>query len=571
MLTVSFSISILILTPSLIQKTYGHAFVINSDPSPSQLLKTPPANIQVSLSEPVDVRYSKISVLDSTGKEVDRKDAHYVKGDHTLLGVSLPTSVKDGVYTVSTKMLSEVDGHVTDNAFVFGVGKAIIPVTNAGSVTGVESQLSIPDALARFPSLVGQVIVVGGAFLALWIWKPITRIDWLFTSFTRTKYRIDRSFYILMLVGSLILIFSDIAMISVQAVSINATIGEAISTKFGSVWIVRTILSLVLAGMSILCCYRQGILRLKIRNIGSKNEARESSIFSNRLSKRVVISFMILGTLTLFTTSLISHGAAVSGNAITSIIIDFIHNFGASLWIGGLIYLAFIISPRIKRASLDEQTKASILSIILPRFSTVPVTVLGVIVITGPFLLYILESNLALTLASFYGKVLIIKLSLAAGMIAIGGFNQARIYPQALKESTIVAIKATLERSSRKIGGNKRTFKRYFSMDTDSVENLTTPKENESITDKGEYFNTPSPATTTAISKFNKTTKIEALIGIALLLAVAIMVNSGLPDSEFQSVIQQQKAAISKWSGFACTNCQQAIYLNEFYARRRYY
>ena len=88
-----------------------------------------------------------------------------------------------------------------------------------------------------------------------------------------------------MLVGSLILVFSDIAMISVQVASINATIGEAISTKFGSVWIVRTILSLVLVGMSILCCIRQGILRLKIRNIGSKNEARESSIFSNRLSK----------------------------------------------------------------------------------------------------------------------------------------------------------------------------------------------------------------------------------------------------------------------------------------------
>ena len=97
-------------------------------------------------------------------------------------------------------------------------------------------------------------------------------------------------------------------------------------------------------------------------------------------------------------------GAAVSGNAFTSIIIDFIHNFGASLWIGGLIYLAFVIAPSIKKANLDEHVKASILSIILPRFSTIPVTILGLIVITGPFLLYILESNLALTLASFYGN-----------------------------------------------------------------------------------------------------------------------------------------------------------------------
>ena len=42
MLAVSFSISILVFTPSLLQKNYGHAFVINSNPSPSQLLKTPP-------------------------------------------------------------------------------------------------------------------------------------------------------------------------------------------------------------------------------------------------------------------------------------------------------------------------------------------------------------------------------------------------------------------------------------------------------------------------------------------------------------------------------------------------
>ena len=535
----SFLISILIFTPLLLQKTHGHAFVINSDPSPSQLLKTSPASVQVTVSEPVDVRYSKISVLDSTGRQVDKKDVHYVQGDHTLLSVSLPASIKDGVYTVSTKMLSEVDGHVTDNAFVFGIGKAAIPVTSPGSVTSAASQLSIPDALARFPSLVGQVTVVGGAFLGLWIWKPLTRIDWLYTAFNRTKYRIDRNFYILMLIGSSILIFSDIAMISVQASSINATVSDAIATKFGSVWIVRMILSLVLFSISIICCYRQGILRLiTIKNIGNKSKNFETGNSPVRLSRKVVASFMIFGILTLFTTSLISHGAASSGSAFTSIIIDFIHNLGASLWIGGLIYLAFVIVPGIKHGNLNERTKASILSLILPRFSTIPVTILGVIVITGPFLLYILESNLALTLASFYGKVLIIKLSLAAAMISIGGYNQARIYPQALKESTIIAIKATVD-ESRRISGSKRIFKRYFGTDISSHKSSAHPQHNRNNRDSEEYFNTP-----TAISKFGNTTKIEALIGIALLLAVAVMVNSGLPSSEFQGLIQQQNQQI---------------------------
>jgi copper transport protein len=540
-LAISLSITILVISPSVLQKTYGHAFVIDSNPSPSQSLKSPPKSVQVTLSEPVDVRYSKISVLDSTGKQVDKKDVHYVKGDHTVLGVSMPASVKDGVYTVSTKMLSEVDGHVTDNAFVFGIGKAAIPTATAASSNGAGSELSVPDALARFPSLVGQVIIVGGAFLALWIWKPLAKIGWLFTVFTGTKHRIDRSFYLLMLVGSTILILSDIAMIVVQASSIGATIGDAISTKFGSVWIIRTVLSLILIGFSVLFCYKQGILKFNtIRDRGNKNKTSEYHSSSLQLTRKVIIFYLVFGTLTLFTTSLISHGAAVSGNALTSILIDFIHNFGASLWIGGLIYLAFVIAPCIKKANLEEPIKASILSIILPRFSTIPVTVLGVIVITGPFLLYILESNLALTLASFYGKVLIIKLSLAAVMIVIGGYNQVRIYPQALKESTMITIKAIQNRHNVKVEEN-RAFKGNVSSDSNSIKEIPNSMNSEKDAGKIENYKSSSKTNITAISKFNRTTKIEALVGIALLLAVAVMVNSGLPDSEFQSLIQQQK------------------------------
>ncbi|HEY7081724.1 MAG TPA: copper resistance protein CopC, partial [Nitrososphaeraceae archaeon] len=541
----SLLITILAITPSVLQKTYGHAFVIDSSPSPSQLLKSPPSTVQVTLSEPVDIRYSKISVLDSTGKQVDKKDVHYVKGDHTVLGVSLPASLKDGVYTVSTKMLSEVDGHVTDNAFVFGVGKAVIPAATASSTNGAGSELSVPDALARFPSFVGQVIIVGGAFLALWIWKPLAKIGWLFTAFIGTKYRIDRSFYVLMLVGSTVLIFSDIAMIVVQASSINATIGDAISTKFGSVWIIRTVLALILIGISILFCYKQDLLKLNtIKNRGNKNKTSEYRFSSIHLTRKVILCYLVLGTLTLFTTSLISHGAAVSGNALTSIFIDFIHNFGASLWIGGLIYLAFVIAPCIKKANLEEPIKASVLSILLPRFSTIPVTVLGVIVITGPFLLYILESNLALTLVSFYGKVLIVKLSLAAVMIAIGGYNQVKIYPQALKESTMIAITAIQDRNNIKIEESNRTIKGYLSSDSNSIKRVTKSSENENSTGKIKHFKSSSKMNKTSISIFNRTTKIEALVGIALLLAVAVMVNSGLPDSEFQSLIQQQKQQV---------------------------
>ena len=100
------------------------------------------------------------------------------------------------------------------------------------------------------------------------------------------------------------------------------------------------------------------------------------------------------------------------GNVIP-IAIDFMHNLAASIWIGSVIYLAFVVVPKIKQAPLEERVKASVLSIIIPRFSTIPVVILGIIVITGPFLLYILETNLDLILASLYRKSAYSKISIA--------------------------------------------------------------------------------------------------------------------------------------------------------------
>jgi copper transport protein len=119
----------------------------------------------------------------------------------------------------------------------------------------------------------------------------------------------------------------------------------------------------------------------------------------------------------------IGHGGALNPPSIP-ILIDFTHNLAASIWIGGVIYLAFVVVPAAKQSQTDGYVKASLLSLIIPRLSTIPVVILGIIVITGPFLLYLLEPNLALTLASLYGKALIVKLILAAVMIGIGAYIQ---------------------------------------------------------------------------------------------------------------------------------------------------
>ena len=112
-----------------IHTSFGHAFVINSNPSQSESIARSPQQIDVFFSEPVDLRYSHLKVLDSNGKQVDKGDVRYLQNDESKLTVSIPP-LKDGTYTVSTNVLSQTDGHVTDNAFVFAIGQGVLPQTN---------------------------------------------------------------------------------------------------------------------------------------------------------------------------------------------------------------------------------------------------------------------------------------------------------------------------------------------------------------------------------------------------------------------------------------------------------
>jgi copper transport protein len=524
-------ILLLILVPT-IPKSYAHAFVIKSNPSPSQSLSVPPARVDVYFSEPVDIRYSKLAILDSNGKQIDNRDIKNINGDQMALSVTLPSSrLKDGVYTVTTKVLSQVDGHVTDNAFVYGVGESEASKNLSGAaganVNKQGSQLYIPDAIARFPTLIGQVIIVGSAFTTLWLWRPISKIDWFKDVLQQTRKSIDMRLLILVVIGSAILVISDFGIVYVQAASINVGIVEVIMTKFGNVWAARVVLSFILLVVSI-----WGYRRLK-------NDHNKIAV-----SNKEITAIFIIGLATLATTSLIGHGAA--NGKLLPITIDFIHNLAASVWIGGVIYLALVVVPGIKKStSLEEITKISMISIIIPRFSSLPVVILGVIIITGPFLLYVLESNLGLTLASLYGKILIVKLLLAAIMIGIGGYNQLIVHRKAFSAS-VIEVKT---RSNTQLISAPDTHR-----------NVAKEKRRGTIWKKiwrdpyGSKNNAQS--VNSIITSFSKSTKAESVVGMALLVAVAFLVNTGLPASEYQNQLQpnqqqQQQFASSSLSSLA--------------------
>ena len=486
-------------------KSYAHAFILRSEPQDGSSVASAPARVNVYFSDPIDIRYSSVKVLDSSGKQVDNKDLKNINGDESTLTVSLPSDLAHGSYTVSTKVLDATDGHVTSNAFTFGIGQA--PV---GSTTNKTSaQLQIPEAAARFPALVGQVMVVGAALASLWLWRPVSKIGWLNQSLLAARARIDSRLAKLIVIGAVILLASGVAMIVVQANSIGAGIGDAVQTKFGNVWIIRMVQCGILLAISVVMYNKMK----KRKAVAAEAKNLQPDAYKT-LPRVEVIAVLIIGLAILATTTLISHAASTSQSL--PVALDFIHNVVASIWIGGVFYLAFVLVPSLKKElgkphpAQTDYAVASALSIMIPRFSMVVVALLGTIIITGPLLLYSLEPNLDLTLSSLYGKALIAKLIIAGGMAAIGGYNQRIVHRQA--QASAIAI-----------GANGRSIQQDTGQGNGG----------SGGTPPGGQSDSKSP-----LKKFGRSTLIESGLGIGLLVAVAILVNTGTPASEFQGVSQ---------------------------------
>lgn len=450
---------------------YGHPIVTDSNPKQFQSLESAPDRVIVYFSEPIVLQYSQISVIDSEGNRVEDGKAEYYNGDSSTISVPLKSDLSEGTFTINTKVLSAVDGHVVDESLVFSIGEG------KGDFTQIESGskdifnlLSIENSLSRLPGYVGQIVIVGAAFIFLWIQKPLSKFEWIKSFLQPNLYLIKKNVIKLMIIGDGLILFSIVATVLIQSYAIDGSVGDVLTTEFGMIIVVRLSLVLILLGF-LLFCYKKFSSKREINTV------------------RYFITIVGLGLSILFTNSLISHSAAL--NNFGPILIDYFHGIAASFWIGGLIFLTFVFLSKIFVIK-DEELKAKIISTVIPRFSIIVIPVLGSISITGPTLLWSLESNLSTTIASLYGKILIIKLIIAGIMIIIGGYHQ---FITEKKISTLYI---------RNIGEKGHS--------------------KETITHETNIF-----------KKLIWSLRIETILGISLLFVVSVLANMVLPSGELPS------------------------------------
>ncbi|HIA09726.1 MAG TPA: copper resistance protein CopD [Candidatus Nitrosopelagicus sp.] len=426
-----------------IPSAYAHPFLVDSEPGQGQ-------NAAVGTTQ-IIVFYSEAIVFDSNGNKIDNMDTAYYEGESSLV-ITTP-SLEDGIYTVTSKVLSKIDGHLVQAAIIFGVGETQVDLSLLEAQE--ESEITfLPEAAARFPGIIGQTVVLGSVISGIVIWGTQRK---RFGKESRDLVNQAYRFKFAKLTGiSLVAVFaSNFIILAVQTLRLETSPIDVIDTAFGTTWLIRMIITIILLG------------------IWFWMERKP------HLSPKKHIPMLAASLVLIFTTTMMGHGAATELTA--PIILDYVHNLLASVWIGGVIFFGFVLLPTL--ASLDGIQKAKVTLAMLPRYSGMITIALGILIITGPTLLWFLESDVASLTNSTYGSLIIAKIMLAIVLIGFGAFYQFKIQRQA-------------ERNLK--SGKTFTF-----------------------------------------NKLSKPLKAEAMVGIALLGVVALLVNSSLPAGEIQTVDAQ--------------------------------
>ena len=379
----------------------AHALLVHSIPEANAVLQQSPAQVELFFSEPAEPDLSSITVYDSNNLIVDAGDVRVDPADPKRMTVSL-RSLPDGVYTVTWKVVSTIDGHQTIGTFPFAVGNA-----NANAVKAIQqsstARLPFSALLSKFLLLASLALLVGQRLFIELIWNPALRSNpevnkpavWI------TLRRIG-------LVGVLLSvgigILSQAGQTTGKELSFpwDPEVGRILTeTRLGLIWLARLALAMLSVWLA---------------------SGRETSL------KKWFGFFVNLALL--FTVTLTSH-AATEAKPLLPILGDWIHLIGMTFWLGGIVYL-FTSVRQLQQ--LEDKRRTQLTALLTSRFSVNAFIFVALIGVTGFYSAALRVGTWSALLTTLYGHVLLIKQGFVAGLLVIAAINLLIISPRLQRE-----------------------------------------------------------------------------------------------------------------------------------------
>jgi len=417
----------------------AHAILLRSDPAKDSVLSIAPKQVRMWFSEALNPAFSTAVVVNGENKRVDNRDARVSSTDQTEMDVTLQPNLPPAVYIVIWRTDSAADGHILRGSFIFSVARAdgTVPtlasgsnpganVLGGGNLTGLYTGQI--DGSTLFNLLMITLVELGAIFwmgAQLWINFVLTISTEAHTEERTINEQVQRRFERYFSLPTLIVLFlANLGVLLGQALNLTGgdlasalsptlLTGLATSGRFGMYWMMREVVILIAMIPALYMLFQQQ---------------------RPRIARTVLpIVNLFLASALLIAITMSGHAAAVSPTIVSyAIVLDWLHLLAASLWVGGIIYIATNYLPVLRYLPIPQQARS--LVTVLPYFS--PLAVAGVLIMatTGPFSAAFHLTSWQQFLSTAYGRALLVKIVLIGGLLVTSSIHVGILRPRLKKE-----------------------------------------------------------------------------------------------------------------------------------------
>jgi copper transport protein len=355
----------------------AHALVRTSSPPNGAVLSKPPSRVVITFTEPPDPKLSFVKVLNSAGRDVERGSSTAVPGRPEQLQVPLQPNLPNGVYTITWRTVSRVDGHVTGGSLTFGVGES--------PKLGVTYGPSIPTTPAPSPlAVAGRWAFYWGLALMVGAGVYAAAVD---------RSGLPGGGRALLIVAWALAALGLVMMVVAERITVGVSFGTLLGSQAGHEFVYRGI-ALVVLGAAVF-----------------------QAVVNPRWTSVVWVAVAAAGAMLAHV--LAGHAGAVSAPAPRwfDVMVQWMHLVAVGVWIGGLAWLLLAI----RRSAGPDRAAA------VRRFSFLAGFALLVVAITGSIrALSELGWRHAVhgLLHTSFGLTLAIKVALFLVLVALGARNR---------------------------------------------------------------------------------------------------------------------------------------------------
>src|SRR6266536_4441624 len=361
----------------------AHALLRSSDPASGASVGKAPAKVTLNFTEAPDPALSSVHVLDSTGKAVGQGRAHAVPGRPLALEVAVG-QLGNGAYTVSWRVVSRSDGHLTAGAFAFGVGVQAPSAVSGGGPAAVASPSPSPLAVAgRWALDWGLILLVGAAASGLLVFRARRRAA---------------GPSLPLLSGALALAAAGLAAsVAAEHARVGVSFGDLLASTTGG----------KIVGQAVVLVATAVVLVAMARWPG----------------RQELLGLLGAGAAAAMLVHVAAGHAAGSGSlGPLNLLAQWVHLLAVGVWVGGFLWLVLGIRAT---AAGEESEKV----VAVQRFSRMATVAVGLVLVTGLARALVEVGSWHGLLDTNFGRTLLVKGGLVAGLVAIGAANRFRIVP----------------------------------------------------------------------------------------------------------------------------------------------